>query len=507
MWKKIGWLGEKLCFGFGVLFALIVVVQATLTACQGGAYAALFFLGLGGMGALTVAGLRFLRPFQAFPIALFSLRFLIALGVILIFGAQPVQDFQTMYEAACQIAKGSREYLQNEYFYNWAYQTGFVAYEAGVIRLFGENLLPLQLLNALWMAGTGCLVYGIAKRFLSETTAMTVSLLYALYPAPYFLAAVLTNQHIATFFYYLGFWLLVRKKKLTFTEGMLAGLSLSVGNVMRPLGVVIVLALLCWAVVRMCRWKGQGVLRAGGLLLAAAVVYFISSEFFSWLVRTSGLNPEGLSNNLPMWKFVLGFNLASGGAWNQGDYNAYYLLPRGQAGPEMAEVVKERISSLGFAGFLELFWKKSQTMWGSLEYLYWGFGHLDGNAGILGGITLSQCLNSLNYFDRGVFVLAFALAAWALAFYFRKGVQDGASLPVMLGFLLCGYYSVHLLIEVQARYRYFLMPVVFLLAGAGAEWLFSWWKSWRANGRAKDKPAVVRTDAAVEENIKNGKPS
>ena len=59
-----------------------------------------------------------------------------------------------MYDAACQLARGSREYLQTDYFYNWAYQTGFVAYEALVVRLFGEGLLPLQVLNAVWMAGT-----------------------------------------------------------------------------------------------------------------------------------------------------------------------------------------------------------------------------------------------------------------------------------------------------------------------------------------------------------------
>ncbi len=477
MGERIGWLGEKLCFGFGALFALIVVIQSVLTACMGGGYALLSLAGFLGMGVLLAVGLRYLEPFQGFPAVVFALRFLIALTVILVFGAQPVQDFQTMYAAACQLAQGSREYLGNEYFYNWAYQTGFVMYESVVVRLFGEGLLPLQTCNALWMAGTGCLVYGIAKRFLSQSTAMAVSLLYALYPAPYFLAAVLTNQHIAVFFYYLGFWLLVRKEKLTLLRTLAAGLSISVGNVMRPLGIVIVLALLCWTVVRMCRWKGPGVLRAGGLLLAAAVVYFISSELFSWSVQALGINPEGLGNHLPMWKFVLGFNLESGGAWNQADYNAYYLLPRDQAGQAMADVVKERLSSLGLGGFLELFWKKSQTMWGSLEYLYWGFGHLDGSAQVLGGLTLSQCLNLLNYFDRGMFVLVFALAGCALVYWFWKGAGEGVRLPVMLGFLLCGYYGVHLLIEVQARYRYFLMPVVFLIAGAGAQWLYHQWKS------------------------------
>ena len=162
---------------------------------------------------------------------------------------------------------------------------------------------------------------------------MAASLLYALYPGPYFLAAVLTNQHIAVFFFYLGFWLLARREKPSPGGAVLAGLCLAVGNVMRPLGAVIVLALVCWALVRLLRWKGPGVLKAGAPLLAAGVAYFISTELFDWLVRVTGLNPEGLVNNLPLWKFVLGFNLESGGAWNQADYNAYYLLPPGPGAP------------------------------------------------------------------------------------------------------------------------------------------------------------------------------
>ena len=39
MGEKLGWLGEKLAFGCGALFSLIVVVQGALTACRGGGWA------------------------------------------------------------------------------------------------------------------------------------------------------------------------------------------------------------------------------------------------------------------------------------------------------------------------------------------------------------------------------------------------------------------------------------------------------------------------------------
>ncbi|MGI6254116.1 MAG: glycosyltransferase family 39 protein [Acutalibacter sp.] len=482
MLKRLGWLGERLAFGVGALFSLVIAVLGAYNGLRGGGYGVFFALGLLGMGALTWAGIRFLKPWKAFPIALFTLRFAIALGVILIFGAVPVQDFQTMYDAACQIARGSREYLQTDYFYNWAYQTGFSAYEALVIKVFGEGILPLQILNALWMAGTGCLVWAIARRFLPETTAMAISLLYALYPAPYFLAAVLTNQHIAVFFYYLGIWLLVWGKGKSLPRAALAGVCISLGNVMRPLGVVVILALLCCALVRMLLRRGHGVLWLGAPFLAAAVAYFISGEVFDWLIRATGLNPEGLKNNLPLWKFVLGFNLETGGAWSRSDYEAYYLLPRGEAPGAMEQVVRERLSSLGLLGFGELFWKKLQTMWGAPEYLYWGFGHLNGDARVLGGLTLNQCLTAWNYFDRGMFVLAFGLGAFAQVRWLVKGESSPLRLPLLLSFLVCGYCGVHLLIEVQSRYRYFLMPAVFLLAGAGAQVLWDLWRRRREPG-------------------------
>ena len=56
MGEKLGWLGEKLAFGCGALFSLIVVVQGALTACRGGGWALFTLAGLGGMGALVLLG-------------------------------------------------------------------------------------------------------------------------------------------------------------------------------------------------------------------------------------------------------------------------------------------------------------------------------------------------------------------------------------------------------------------------------------------------------------------
>ncbi len=463
--EKFGWFGERFCLLCAAGFAALILLQTLLTGFSGSMYVLCFLGGVALMGALLVLGRRLLTPFRAFPAVLFALRFFLALAVILVFRAQPVQDFQTMYSAACQMAGGSREYLSDAYFYNWAYQTGFVAYEAAVVRLFGTGLFPLQVMNALWMGGTGCLVYGIGKRFLSEKGAMLAALFYALYPGPYFLSGVLTNQHIAVFFYYLAIWLLVREERLSLSRAGLAGAAIALGNVMRPLGILVVLAFLCWGAVRLLFWKGPGRLREAGALALAAAVYFGLFALLTWLVAVSGLNPEGLTNNLPTWKFMIGLNSGSGGAWNRADYDKFYFLPPGQAEEAMQAAVRERLGA-GPWELLKLFWRKIRTLWASLEDLYWGVGPLNGTA-------WERPLRALNYGDRGVFALAFGLALSALCVKLRRGTGKGGRAVLLLAFLLCGYCAVHLLIEVQSRYRYFLMPAVFLLAGAGLELDFS----------------------------------
>ena len=188
----------------------------------------------------------------------------------------------------------------------------------------------------------------------------------------------------------------------------------------------------------------------------------------SGLVIWSGINPQGLSNNQPMWKFVLGLNQDSNGAWNRYDYENYLMLPSRQAEEAMKEVVQERLG-VGPVDLARLAVRKSAVMWGDLEYMYWGFGHLDSQRK-LGPLTVDQYTHVLALGDKGVYLVLFGLAMLGLLSLLKRGTQKGEA-TLLLSFLLCGYYAVHLIVEVQARYRYFLLPTVAVLAGYGLETL------------------------------------
>ena len=459
MLNRLGSLSGRFCTLCALCFCCVIFIQNLLRLSAGQLPAVLAGLLL---GFLVLFGCtKVLRPFRGFALVLFLVRFALALFFILWLNSQPVQDFATMYTAAGQLAAGSRAYLDNIYFFNWAYQSAFVAYEALVIALFGNSLFPLQLLNAAYLAGTNVLVYLIAKRFLPEKAAMTAGVLYAVYPAPLFLAGVLTNQHLSVFLLYSALYLLLGKE-LTPLCTLGAGAIMALGNAMRPIGVIMMLAAVLWLLIRALH---LGDLRSAlhGLYVAAS--YFAVGAALSGLIVVTGINPEGLSNNQPMWKFVVGLNQDSSGSWNRADYDTYLSLPTQEAHEAMTEAVKERLS-VGPAKLSGLAWRKSGVMWAGNEDLYWGFGHLEQDApAITPSVPLSwnsmQLL--LGCLDKGVYLLVFGLALIGLILRLCKLERCGRSLPLVL--LLCGYYAVHLIVEVQSRYRYFLMPCVFLLAG------------------------------------------
>lgn len=458
MLQKAGALGDRVCTLCAIFFCTIIIIQNILAALSGQWLIPLIaLLAAAGIGALCM---RFLPAFRLFPLALFLVRFALAVFFILWLGSQPVQDFKTMYDAATQLANGSHAYLDNIYFFNWAYQSAFVSYEALIIRIFGSSLLPLQLLNALYLAGTNVLVYLIARRFLPQRAAMTAGVLYAFYPAPLFLAGVLTNQHLSVFLLYAALYLLLAGREITPLRGAAAGALMALGNAVRPIGVILLLAVLVWCILRAfycARWR---LLLSG---LATGVCYFLVGALLSWLIVLSGINPQGLSNNQPMWKFVVGLNQESSGQWNQDDYETFLSLPTAEGQQTMEDAVHERLR-VGPAKLAGLALRKSAAMWAGSEDLYWGFGHLTGTP------ACNRIQLFLGYADNGVYCAAIALALFGLLKRLRRsGRCDLSLLPAVL---LCGYYAVHLIVEVQSRYRYFLMPCVFLLAGLGLSQLF-----------------------------------
>lgn len=398
--------------------------------------------------------------------AVLAVCFAARLVYLLLIPTDILTDFWLLYNAAEQTAAGDMSWAHAEggYFYNWAYQIPFVLYQAGVLKVFG-SVWALKIFNLLFMAGIDLFIYLIARCFFSGRAAACAALLYAVWPGSFHTASLLTNQHIAAFFTLWGLYTALRGRR-RFSPAA-AGVLLSVGNLMRPEGIVSLAAVSCCCVCLMLSSPGRTGLRRiifGLVLLLGA--YFLTGKAAELVLTLSGLAPHGIGNNVPEWKFVLGLDF-TGPYGGYSDKNEYILAITDSAvrRQETVNIISQSFRECeSVPGF---FLGKIRAMWGAGEDFSWSMYGIDTDYSVLPGVTLAGFRSWLTVWEKGVYILVWLLSAVScFSGAFGKKAQSAPG-KTLCAAMLCLAFGAYLLIEVQTRYRYFIMPLVFCLA-AGA---------------------------------------
>lgn len=403
----------------------------------------------------------------AFAVTIFLLAFLFKGILVVMSDTVPVSDFKNFYQCAIKLIHGDKSFGHGFYFKTWAYQTGPVIYYAAIMKLLGTSLLPLELVNCFFMAGTNMLIYLVARKISNDYTARLAALLYLLYPAPYFLAPVLTNQHFAAFMFVLAIYILLNDGMNLLLRGVTAGLIMSVGNAIRPLGMVILGGTILWGLLEAIRLKKPA--RIGMIALLAAS-YLLLNLGLSAAVKGADINPEGLKNNFPLWKFVIGFNYSTQGRFSYEDQNnLFYIEDMEKRDTAAKQVIKERLS-IGPRKLINLLDTKQRIMWADFDTIRWGF-YTQADNQMVPAENVEKYEPGILRTEKVYYVLAFILMfiGLTLAFLGRK-TNSGMLLLALL--LLC-YFGAHLFIEIQVRYRYFALVLVFILAAKGGELVMS----------------------------------
>lgn len=404
---------------------------------------------------------------------------------------EPVSDFGMLYAVAGALARGSAKLTDYEYFVWWPYQSGFVAWMAAFIRLFGADVLFFKLTNALFSALTNLLVYGFARRFASERGARAAALLYLLYPGTWLLVPVLTNQHLSELLFAAAIYIYTApaeslRKKLGLAAA--AGVLLTLGNAVRPIAVVALAAAACAMVLELLQRRQKGWAGARDALLRAVVLalfYTVLMAGLSGLARITGLNEYGLGNNCPEWKFVLGLNEQTKGGYSRSDAEAVF------GGEDPRQAARDLLAArlpIPPGRLLELFRWKIYKMWGSFEEMVW---IMTGSAvsqleGLGLPVPVQKLENAVRRFSCGFYALVFLLAAaGGIAAARGKGRREPTT--QMLALSALAYFGALLLTEVQARYRSLMLILIFPLAALGMDILWTLWEN------RKTRPAGINT--------------
>ncbi|WP_247739304.1 hypothetical protein [Bacillus sp. 165] len=328
-------------------------------------------------------------------------------------------------------------------------------YEACIIKVVGEFPFILKILNVIYSVGTTVFIYRITSKVFNEFCGRIAGTVYAFYIPSIIMSSVLTNEHLSTFLFYLGFYLLVSKGIQYKYTWLYIGILLSLGDITRPLGAFVLLAVILYVFVfsfigSKTGEKSSIITKFIGFIVAFYVVHYLVSYSF----MAAGITSYPLSNREPYWKFVLGFNHGTVGQYSNEDAKYVSQFPIGNERDEREkQLVKERITDK--KKLAVLFKNKFKIMWGSNDAsISWS----------LGTLNKPNLSNLFFMFERAYYMVMMAFAFVAAIVLCIKDENKRFTLFLLL---IIGYVCVHFLIEVQTRYRSFIIPSFAIIQSYG----------------------------------------
>jgi len=401
--------------------------------------------------------------------AVFLVSYLLRSCFVLVLDAPQYSDFLLFYWLTNMIARGDHSYISQHYTSVWAYQLGFPALFSPIAMFFENNTTPLLLVNIAFQSGATVFLYLICNKLLDRRTAMFAAILCILWPASLSLSSVYTNQHSALFFALGAMYFVVssREKKRAFILCGIAGVFFAASQAMRPEAFILLLALAVALISAIELINLKFWLKTHGLQLFTVVFcYFLCFQSISGTLKISGIQPYGLVNNFPLYKFAVGLNHESHGIYNSADSGYLFddTLSPEVRNARASELIRERLAK-GSVKLAELLHTKNKLMWTGKAHLPSAFAGFEREAVSQIGpfeLHISTLVSAFSLSDSAYNVLLFTAAAFACFMCLRRRNIDFGFLFPLLGFM--AFFVVFLLIEVQARYRY--LPMTLLLIAA-----------------------------------------
>ncbi|AYE38932.1 hypothetical protein D1B17_09935 [Companilactobacillus zhachilii] len=380
-----------------------------------------------------------------------------------------VSDFKAFWRMAPKALDGKAIYqYDNDYFAKWAYQTGFLVYVMTVVKIFGHNIIAIQLLNVLYQVLILLMSYILAMQLFNKVKIARLSVFILMIDLDWFaLNSQADNQYLGMLLFLVTFYLIMKDKYWTCS---LAGVTLALGSIIRPIGPVVIAGIVVYALLYMAIQNNQFHWKNLGKILVTLIIYQVLFSTAGMAIKSSGLNSYGLTNRDSEWKFVVGLDANSNGSYDQGMVNRFNLKDsRAKMSHQEHQIIRENIQNLNANhGWLKLLWNKNETLWAgrAITIDFTGFETRH-------SLRVSNFVKLLGYLGTVVLIILSWIGSLRL-------FKDNPNIKTFLLVLpLMAYAVVQLLIEVQGRYRLEFLPIIAIIGGLGlftiCEWIRSKW--------------------------------
>ena len=403
---------------------------------------------------------------------------IIALGLILrilyafTIESIPISDFAVMYDTAGKILEGDFSMLWGtEYIARFPHITIPTLYYAVIRYLFSDPLLVIKGINVVASTCNIVIIYKITEQLFSgRGKAIMAALITALYPPLIIYTAVFTTENIAMPFLLLAIYMFILfiKRDKNWKVLALAALYLSVGNLFRMVGQIILVAFILYIIISY-KEKIKNKLISVSILISMFLIPLIVT---SYSLQYSGIMEyqlwKGSEPNLT--NIVKGLNIENKGRWNLGDeaiaesYNFDYE----KIEEECKNIIWNRLTTTPKGELLNFFANKYSSQWsvGDFSGAYWAENSVE-EENI--GIKFSE--NGI-WFAQLFFVVLISLSYIGLLNI--KEVKQNRPLSLIY-YIFCGYSILYLVSENQARYGFIVCWIFIIMATVGIDLLQKIW--------------------------------
>jgi len=377
---------------------------------------------------------------------------------------EQVSDFKAFWKTAPKALSGDAIFQHdNDYFAKWAYQTGFLVYVMTVVKIFGHKIIAIQLLNIVYQIIILYLAYLLSIQIFNNIKIARLTVFILMIDLDWFaLNSQSDNQYIGMMFFLLTYYLIMQNKYWSYA---LAGLTLGLGSIVRPIGPVIIAGIVVYAILYLFISENKFNYSSIIKILITLVIYQAMFSAAGLAVKNSGLNSYGLTNRDSEWKFVLGLDAASNGTYDQQMVNRFDLNEsRAKMSAKEYKIIHENINNLNSTnGWLKLLWNKNQNLWAgrSSTIDFTGFENIH-------SLKMSNLVKLLGYMGSVILIIF----SWIGSLSLFKGKLNYKMFLLLLP--LMAYAVVQLLIEVQGRYRLEFLPIIAILGGLGLYRICMW---------------------------------
>jgi hypothetical protein len=391
------------------------------------------------------------------PIIAFA--FLMRLLWIINVDTVPFSDFGLIYDFGRSFASGDYYMFKGtEYIARFSHLTVFVVYTGFIHMLSEKPLFIMKLVNVILSTASVYIIFLLCCEIYSCRKKGLYSALAAAFFPPFIMyTSVCSTESIAMPFFLtsLYIFILVIKGKIKVYWLLFSGVMLSVGNLFRVVGPVILIAYIMYIIIY---YNSKKIMQPCICLLISFLIplYAVNTvllklqitEYSIW----KGREPSVTS-------ILKGTNIKHGGGWNEEDaalperYNYDYDA----VSKASKELIKERLTATPLPVLTKFYITKFTNQWahGDFAAQFWSTEKV---TNVNQAVILSKYTS---FYNQAFYLILFMIVYLGL---FNKKLLAENPVVNLFYILFCGFGLLYLITEMQPRYAYIVSWIFIVLS-------------------------------------------